>query len=223
MHDERVTTWLHRIYQTIATPVATIELTAGADATGMSVQYGRRRWVEVRDNHQLHKQYKKLHICSGTQTNIIYAARVTAGQASENPQLKFLLADIKNKFSFREFSADAGYLSRNNVDLVASHGMLPFIMPKKNTISLNKGSQGAWGKMIWFWKQHPDLFKMHYHRRSLVEGTFSMLKRKFGYEVRSKSLPGQTNEILCKIVCLNAAILGEALLTYDLNPAFMNG
>ena len=75
--------------------------------------------------------------------------------------------------------------------------------------------------MIWFWRKYEDLFRMHYHQRSNVESTFGMLKRKFGYYVRSKSEVGQENEILCKIVCLNAAILGEAILEFNLNPKFM--
>lgn len=42
-----------------------------------------------------------------------------------------------------------------------------------------------------------------YHRRSNVEATFSMIKRKFGGRLRSKSRTGQVNEVLCKVLCHN--------------------
>jgi len=221
MNQEELTLWLHKVYQTIAAGLGTLEVSASADASGMSVQYGRRRWVEVRDQHQLHKDYKKLHIISGAKTNMVYAVHVTDGRKHESPILKRLIKDIKGKFSFREFSADSGYLSRKNVDLIASNGMEPYIMPKKNTRSLNKGSSGAWGKMIWFALTNPDLFKFFYHKRSNVEATFGMIKKRFGYEVRSKSLVGQTNEILTKIICHNIVVLSRALLEFSLNPEFM--
>lgn len=222
LNDPTISIYLHKIYQTIAVPIAEVEIVAGCDASGMSVQYGRRRWVEIRDDHQLHKDYKKLHIISGTMSNAVYFAIITDGTVHESPQLKFLLEGIKNKFSFQRLVADPGYLSRANADLISENGMQPIILPKKNTTSINKGSSGAWGKMIWFFKNNYEMFLMYYHARSNVESTFSMLKRKFGYEVRSKSMIGQTNEILARIVCLNASILGEVMLEFNLHPKFMD-
>lgn len=227
LNKPEVSFWLHKIYQTIALPIFNvedklIEEKLATDASGISVAYGKKQWVEVRLEKQLHRDYKKLHIISGTRTNIICVAKVTRGKDHESPHLKSLLMDIKGKFPARELSADAGYLSKKNVDLISECGMIPFIMPKKNSNPQNKGkSKGAWSKMIWFWKKYESLFRMHYHARSNVESTFGMLKRKFGYYVRSKSEVGQENEILCKIVCLNAAILGEAMLEFDLKCEFM--
>lgn len=215
-----ITAWLHKVYQAIAQPLASIETHLSADATGISVAYGRKRWVEVREEHRLHKDYKKLHIISGAKTNAIFAAEITKGTAHESPMLKGLL-DKVGYVSVREFSADPGYLSRQNADYIASKGMIPYILPKKNVRSLNKGSEGAWGKMIHLWKEYQDLFALHYHQRSNVESTFGALKRKFGYYTRAKSEIGQTNEVLTKIVCLNASILSEAMLEFDLEPRFI--
>ena len=38
----------------------------------------------------------------------------------------------------------------------------------------------------------------HYHQRSNVESTFSMVKRKFGASVRAKTPAAQLNEVLLK-------------------------
>ena len=43
-----------------------------------------------------------------------------------------------------------------------------------------------------------DEFVAHYHRRSNIESTFSMVNRKFGDFLRSKTDTAMTNEALCK-------------------------
>jgi transposase len=60
----------------------------------------------------------------------------------------------------------------------------------------------------------------HYHLRSNVETTFSMIKRKFGGSVRSKSRTSQVNEILCKILCHNLSVLVHAMYELGVTPTF---
>ena len=50
-------------------------------------------------------------------------------------------------------------------------------------------------------------FMEHYHKRSNVEATFSMVKGKFGDSLKSKSDIGQINESLCKVLCHNICVL----------------
>jgi transposase len=45
-----------------------------------------------------------------------------------------------------------------------------------------------------------DEFLKHYHQRSNVKSTFSMMKRKFGDSLRSKTDVAMVNETLCKIL-----------------------
>ena len=52
-----------------------------------------------------------------------------------------------------------------------------------------------------------DTFLSRYHKRSNVETTFSMIKRKFGDSLRSKSDVGQMNEVLCKVIAHNLCVL----------------
>jgi hypothetical protein len=47
----------------------------------------------------------------------------------------------------------------------------------------------------------------HYHKRSNVESTFSMMNRKFGDAVRSKNDVAMVNEALCKILAHNLCYL----------------
>ena len=74
--------------------------------------------------------------------------------------------------------------------------------------------------MLGLWKDNEELFLKHYHQRSNVESTFSMMKRKFLPYVRSKSDQGQFNEILCKVVCHNASVLCNAMFELNLDIRF---
>lgn len=60
----------------------------------------------------------------------------------------------------------------------------------------------------------------NYHKRSNVESTFSMLKRKFGAYVRSKKPVAQTNEILCKVLYHNLSVLVHSIYELGLEPVF---
>jgi transposase len=53
-----------------------------------------------------------------------------------------------------------------------------------------------------------------YHKRSNVETTFSMVKRKFGERLRSKTRTAQENEVLCKVLCHNLCVVIQS--TYEL-------
>ena len=50
-----------------------------------------------------------------------------------------------------------------------------------------------------------------YRRRSNVETTFSMIKRKFGERLRSKTHTAQVNEMLCKILAHNLCVLIQSM------------
>jgi hypothetical protein len=69
----------------------------------------------------------------------------------------------------------------------------------------------AWDKMFHYFAYRQGEFLVHYHRRSNVETTFSMIKRKFGEALFSKSFEGQVNEVLCKVICHNICCLISAV------------
>jgi len=175
----------------------------------------------VRLDKQEHKDYNKLHILSGTITNVIISAKVTEGLRHESPIFKYLMLGSE-RFRIKEISADTGYLSRKNCELIQDAGAVPYILPTKNVTAYSKGSGTAWQHMIRMWKKHQMLFASHYHRRSNVESTFGMIKRKWGDFCRCKLPTTQENEILARIICHNCAVLSEAMLGNDLKLKFMD-
>ena len=60
----------------------------------------------------------------------------------------------------------------------------------------------------------------HYHSRSNVESTISMIKAKFGDSIRSKSDIAQVNETLCKILGHNLCVLIQAIHELGIEPSF---
>ncbi len=224
MQNPKITLLLHKLYKMIAEPLSQVEVYFAADATGISNKYGNQRWMNIRHTKEEVKhmrEYSKLHIISGIKTNVICSAKVTKGHAHESPLFKPLLDDTAKIFNIKEISADAGYLSKDNVKAIAKIGAKPFIMGKKNSWVPKRGRLSAWGGMLKLWKEHQMYFAEHYHRRSNVESTFGSLKRKYGDFCRSKKPESQEAEILAKIVCFNASILSESLLSYDLDCSFL--
>lgn len=65
-----------------------------------------------------------------------------------------------------------------------------------------------------------DEFQAHYHKRSNVESTFSMIKAKFRDSVRSKTDMAMKNEVLCKILCHNICCLIQAMYELNVEPTF---
>jgi transposase len=59
-----------------------------------------------------------------------------------------------------------------------------------------------------------------YHKRSNFETTFSMMKRKFGDSLRSKTDTAMVNEALCKILCHNLVVLIHEIHELGIQPMF---
>lgn len=65
-----------------------------------------------------------------------------------------------------------------------------------------------------------DEFLQHYHKRSNVESTLSMMKRKFGDSLRSKTDVAMVNETLCKVLCHNLVVLIHEMYELGIDPCF---
>jgi transposase len=88
-------------------------------------------------------------------------------------------------------SADKGYASLKNYKTIQGRGAVCYIAFK--SIHTGRGA-GLWKRMYHYWQLNRDEFLQHYHKRSNVESTFSMIKAKFGDAVRSKTDIAMVNE-----------------------------
>ncbi len=74
--------------------------------------------------------------------------------------------------------------------------------------------------MYRFYQYNEEWFKSHYHRRSNVEATFSMIKRKFGERLRSKTRTAQINEVLCKVLAYNLCCVIQSMYELGVDADF---
>ena len=105
-----------------------------------------------------------------------------------------------------DFCADPAYLSRNICNMVATLKKTPYVKPKKNTIRNSKGSQ-SWKKMVSLFKDNQDEFDRHYHRRSLMESVFAVLKIVFGNNLSSRNKLIQKKELALRVICYNIRVV----------------
>ena len=153
----------------------------------------------------------------GVKTNVVTAVEIREKDASDTKLLPDLVNATAAHFDMREVSADKGYSSVNNHEVIASHGATPYIAFK----SIHSGAAGGlWEKMFHYFAFNRQEFLGHYHKRSNVESTFSMIKAKFRDHVRSKTDVAMTNEVLCKILCHNICCLIQAMYELGIEPTF---
>jgi transposase len=210
-----------------AAPLKAVERDFAADSTGFST--GRfERWFDHKYGRESFRQeWVKVHIMCGVKTNIVTAVKILDKESADSPQLPSLLDTTKKVFEVSEVSADKGYLSYDNVRYVVKSGATPFIAFKKNSGPGDYRKEGvaktkAWTDMYYYFMFKRDEFLQYYHKRSNVESTFSMMKRKFGDGLRSKTDVAMVNEALCKILCHNIVVLIHEMFELGIEPTFLH-
>ena len=210
LRDPGLTPVLQDMVRRSAMPLAAVEQNFAQDATGFStctyVRWFDHKWGK----EQRINKWVKLHAMTGTLTNVVTEAVVTDWRDHDSPQFVPLLNRTAESFTMREVSADKAYSSKANLAAVEAVGATPFIPFLSRAVVGPQGARfnlspdvvpgpetSAWVRTYHYFAYQRDTFLAHYHRRSNVESTFSMVKRKFGEALKSKSYEGQVNEVLC--------------------------
>lgn len=200
-------------------PLVQVEKKFAVDATGFSTP-NFEKWSSIRSNFSKHKSYKKAHIIYGVETNIVTSCRITEGLAHDSPHYKHLLESTAKNFNMEEVSADKAYSSKENLEVTASYGAIPFIPFKTNTSGKADGSM-LWMNMYKFFINNPEEFGKKYHLRNNAETGMAMIKKKFDGFVRSKGDISQNNEVLCKILCHNICVIIQEMFIQKIEVNFL--
>jgi transposase len=216
---EGLTPYLHDLIRRSAQPLKAIEEDFAVDSSGFRVG-GFVRWFNARyGKEQENHDWLKLHLICGVKTNVVLSVEASDRHAHDSPFFKPLVnAAAQSGFTLREVSADKAYSSRPNLRLVEKHGGTPYIAFKDNARGDSKCA--TWNRMFHYYSLHREEYMAHYHKRSNVEATFSMIKRKFGEAVRSRSEAGRVNEALCKVLCHNLCCVIKSMYVFDIVPTF---
>jgi transposase len=206
LNDKNLTPLISQLIELSSLPLRAVEKDFAVDSTGFSTsRYST--WLDIRTQKRSKKRvWKKAHIIIGTKTNTITSVLVTDGVAADSPHLVPLLDKTRIYFDMREVSADKAYSSRGNLQAISDAGAMPLIPFKSNSNSKSKGCM-VWKMMYKFFTENRKEFEKHYHKRSNVESTNSMIKRKFSNHLKGRKHTAQTNEILMKCLCHNLCVL----------------
>lgn len=196
LDNPTLTPILKALIEESAAPLKTIESEFAVDSSGFSSSVFERWYEEKYGRIKGGRQWVKVHLMTGVKTNVITSVEVTGPDVGDCGQLIPLLQRTANRFAISEISADKAYLSKRNMEAIDSMDVVPYIPFKAGSIADN-GCE-LWRKMFHFYQFKQREFWSRYHKRSNVETTFSMLKRKFGASIRSRTPTAQINECCAK-------------------------
>jgi transposase len=214
-----LTTILRALITESSLPLKTVEAVFAVDSSGFTtsrfIRWFDHKYGVVRQQHE----WVKVHLMCGVKTNVVTAVEIREKDASDTKLLPDLVHTTAANFDMREVSTDKGYSSVNNTNVIAGYGATPYIAFK----SIHSGAAGGlWEKMFHYFAFNRQEFLGHYHKRSNVESTFSMIKAKFRDHVRSKTDVAMANEVLCKILCHNICCVIQAMYELVIEPTFWN-
>jgi len=185
-------------------PLKAVEVDFACDSSGFTTSRFHRwfdhKYGAVRQQHE----WVKCHLMCGVKTHIVTAVEIKDKDASDTKLLPALVDATAQNFKLNEVSADKGYGSLKNYKAIQYHGATPYIAFK--SIHTGRG-EGLWSRMYHLYQFNRAEYLSHYHKRSNMESTFSMIKARFRDHVRSKTDVAMKNEVLCKIICHNICCL----------------
>lgn len=215
---ESLTPYLKELITQSSLPLKSIETDFAVDSSGFST-CNYTRWFDVKYGEGDTKNWIKLHLMCGVKTNVVTSVEVSAAHASDYNYFKPLVDETARKgFNVKEVSADKAYLGNSNFAAALKHGAIPYIPFKVN--SRPDGNGPLWARIFHFYNFKRDEFLRHYHKRSNVETTFSMIKAKFGERLRCKTETAQINEALCKVLAHNLCCVIQSMYELGVDAEF---
>ena len=212
---------LRSLIEQSALPLRSVESDFAVDSSGFSSSV-YHRWFDHKWGRQIKEvQWVKAHLMCGVKTNIVTAAEVTVTAGNDSPYLVPFVETTAQNFDISEVSGDKAYLSKKNLRAVEAVGGTAYIPFKANSVASNPKQKydALWDQAYHYYNFNRAEFLAHYHKRSNVESTFSMIKAKFGGAVRSKTPFAQVNEVLTKILCHNVCVLIQSMYELEIAPA----
>jgi transposase len=217
LENDNLTPILRSLVERSALPLKAIEVDFAADSSGFTTSRFSRWFDHKYGKQQKQHEWVKVHLMCGVKTNIVTAIEIGAPNAADTKLLSPMLATTARNFKVMEVSGDKGYSSKTNLEIIAAAGAMPFIAFQDS--AMGHGG-GMWSKMFGYFQYRREDILAHYHKRSNVESTFSMIKRKFGDGLRSRTDAAMKNETMCKILCHNLVVLIHEMHELGIDPVF---
>lgn len=231
IESEELTPYLKQLIVESSLPLKEVEWDFAVDSSGFSTgvykkwadaKWGNPRTVygEKVPNEVERRDWMKAHIMCGVKTNIVTSVEITDAHAGDSPRFRPLVEATAQGFPIQSVAADKAYSSEKNLKLVLLNGGQPYIAFRSNATASNRRSGQVWKRLFLQYQYNQEWFMDHYHKRSNVETAFSMIKRKFGERLRTKTETAQKNELLCKILCHNICVVIQSMYELGITVTF---
>ena len=159
---------------------------SGFETTHMSYHYAN---VWNRQDKRKYRRYLKVSIAIDTDSQYVLSQKIRLGPRNDNIDFESVMKNVKCEFVV----ADKGYDSRKNRYFVLRKMKAHPHIPQRRTSGptyIHKRTKLKFDKNI-------------YHQRSKVETVFSVIKRKYGSFVLSKSFESQKKEVIMRMIAYN--------------------
>jgi len=177
------------------------------DSSGIRI-VGRSIWFCIRIKKEISKRdCDKTHLAVSSQFMFIMNWKITCFKKNDCPFFKILLAPFR---FLGIITADKGYLSRDNFQMVADRGgeaYIPFKKGKKKGSTAKAKGSPAWKAAFYFWKTLNGIYMSIYHQRSRIEAVFSALKRRYGDRLYCRKAGMRRKEMAMRFIAYNLKLL----------------
>jgi transposase len=218
LENEELTPVLKDLIVQTSLPLKAVETVFAPDSTGFSTCRFVKWFDEKYGEQKSGRTWVKAHAICGVKTNIVTAVEIAGPNAGDAPMFTPLVKTTAQNFKVTDVTADKGYISRENLELMERMGGTALIPFKNNATPGEPGS--VWEKMFHFYSFQREAFLKRYHQRSNIESTFSMIKAKFRDHVRSKTDVAQKNEVLVKFLCHNIVVVHQSMIELGIDGTF---
>lgn len=165
-------------------------INVAVDSTGFELEqksyYYRNIWNS--DRRQKAKKFMKISIIVDLDKQLIFRYKVRKKLRNDHIDFKYLLNDLCTKYVI----ADKGYDSKANRNFVIRNLKAIPIIPIRNHTNF-----------YGYLKTNKKIDGKNYHQRSKIETVFSVIKRKYGSVLRTKSFASQKVELISKLIAYN--------------------
>ena len=164
------------------------------------------------------KRFIQYVAAADIESKLITAISLKRKKRNENIAVPQLMRKTSRSGKVSVYLGDKLYDSNRNHKLAKKHGA-KFIAPLKRENIPIRRRKGVERKEL-----ARNFPQKTYNKRSIIEGIFSVIKRKFGQMIYSKKYKTQKNEILFRTVAYNIDRLEKEVITYLLStkPHFLN-
>lgn len=151
-------------------------------------------------------QFMQTNAAADVKRKLFTAIRLRRKRRNENIDVPYLIKQSSKQLNISAFLGDKGFDSENNHVLAEKEGAR-FIAPLRKKSSKKYKITGIHRKQLV--NNFPSEI---YHKRSVIEGLFSAVKRRFGHVIYARRFKAQKNELLFRIMAYNFEKILESKL-----------